>query len=87
MKSELTPWRPEDYLKTDEAQREFILAALEDGDPVAVTQALAVVMRARGRVGEGAVLDSIAAILHTTARAAKPKTGRRPRPSRVSSKT
>lgn len=87
MKSELTPWKPEDYLKTDEAQREFILAALEDGDPVAVTQSLAVVMRARGRVGEGAVLDSIAAILHTTAGAAKQKAPRRTRASRVLSKT
>ena len=54
MKSELTSWKPEDYLKTDEAQREFILAALEDGDPETVTQSLAVVMRARGRIGEGA---------------------------------
>ena len=87
MKSELTPWKPEDYLKTDEAQREFILAALEDGDPVAVTQSLAVVMRARGRVGEGAVLDSIAAILHATTGSAKQKAVPKPRTSRASSRT
>lgn len=73
MKAKPTPWKPEDYLKTAEAQREFILAALEDGDPAAVTQSLAVVMRARGRIGESTVLDSIAAILQATAGAAKPK--------------
>ena len=44
----LAEWKPEESLTTPEAQEEFILAAVEDGNPAFVAQSLAVVARARG---------------------------------------
>lgn len=53
-------WKPEESLTTPEAQEEFILAAVEDGNPAFVAQSLAVVARARGDKIVGTIWDSIA---------------------------
>lgn len=56
----LSEWKPEESLTTVEAQKEFILAAVEDGSPAFMAQSLAVVARARGNQIAGAVWDGIA---------------------------
>jgi len=70
MKVELTDWKPEDSLKTAEAQREFLIAAAEDGNPVFIARSLAVVMRARGLPNIGSLLDGVAEIVTATGRSA-----------------
>lgn len=72
-KVKLTDWRVEDYLKTAEAQTEFILAAIEEGDPVFIAQSLAEVARVKGNVKVGALMDGIAAaLMASTSMAVKP---------------
>lgn len=53
-------WKPEESLTTPEAQEEFILAAVEDGNPAFVAQSLAVVARARGDKIGSVIWDGIA---------------------------
>ena len=53
-------WKPEESLTTTEAQEEFILAAVEDGNPAFVAQSLAVVARARGDQIGSVIWDGIA---------------------------
>lgn len=53
-------WKPEESLTTPEAQEEFILAAIEDGNPAFVAQSLAVVARARGDQIGSVIWDGIA---------------------------
>ena len=53
-------WKPEESLTTPEAQEEFILAAVEDGNPAFVAQSLAVVARARGDQIGSVIWDGIA---------------------------
>lgn len=62
VRPKLTEWKPEDSLKTPEAQKEFLAAAVEDGNPAFIAQSLAVVMRARGLPNIGALLDVAANI-------------------------
>lgn len=62
VRPKLTKWKPEDSLKTPEAQKEFLAAAVEDGNPAFIAQSLAVVMRARGLPNIGALLDVAANI-------------------------
>lgn len=62
MKVKFYEWKPEDSLKTPEAQKEFLAAAVEDGNPAFIAQSLAVVMRARGLPNIGALLDVAANI-------------------------
>lgn len=66
MKVKFYEWKPEDSLKTPEAQKEFLAAAVEDGNPAFIAQSLAVVMRARGLPGVGALLDGVAEICKVT---------------------
>ena len=66
MEIKLYDWKPEDDLKTPEAQAEFIVAALEENDPAFLAQSLAVVARAKGKAKMGAVMDGIAAVLSAT---------------------
>ena len=80
MKVNLTDWNVEDYLKTDEERTEFILAAMEEGDPVFIAQSLAAVARVKGNVKAGALMDGIAAALTASAsmvRRAAPRMTRR----------
>lgn len=63
MKAKLYDWRPEDDLKTPEAQAEFITAALEENDPAFIAQSLAVVARAKGKPKIAAVMDGMAAVI------------------------
>lgn len=81
MEVKLYDWKPEDSLKTPEAQREFLVAAAEDGNPVFMARSMAVVMRARGLPNVGAILDGVADICKATG-AAAPKIGRRRKPAR-----
>lgn len=76
MKVKFYDWKPEDSLKTTEAQREFLAAAAEDGNPAFIAQSLAVVMRARGMPNIGALLDGVAEICRATGGVHRP-TGRR----------
>lgn len=46
MKLKLTDGRPEDALKTPEAQTSFLLAALEDGDPEFFAHCVGIVAKA-----------------------------------------
>ena len=62
MKVKFYEWKPEDSLKTPTAQKEFLAAAVEDGNPAFIAQSLAVVMRARGLPNIGALLDVAAKI-------------------------
>ena len=66
MKIKLYDWKPEDDLRTPEAQAEFIVAALEENDPAFLAQSLAVVARAKGKAKIGAVMDGIASVLSAT---------------------
>jgi len=68
-------WKPEDSLKTPAAQKEFLAAAVEDGNPAFIAQSLAVVMRARG-------LPNIGALLDVAAKICKEEGKRRPKASR-----
>ncbi len=63
----LHDWKPEESLTTPKAQGEFILAAIEDGNPAFVAQSLAVVARARGDQIGSAIWDGIALGLKATA--------------------
>lgn len=51
MKLKLTDGRPEDALKTPEAQTSFLLAALEDGDPEFFAHCIGIVARAHKMSG------------------------------------
>ena len=62
MKVKFYEWKPEDSLKTPAAQKEFLAAAVEDGNPAFIAQSLAVIMRARGLPNIGALLDVAAKI-------------------------
>ena len=81
MKVKLYDWKPEESLKTPEAQREFLVAAAEDGNPVFMARSMAVVMRARGLPNVGAILDGVADICEATD-AGGSKSGRHRKPSR-----
>lgn len=81
MKVKFYEWKPEDSLKTPEAQKEFLAAAVEDGNPAFIAQSLAVVMRARGLPGVGALLDGVAEICKATGKAG-PKAKRTRTPAR-----
>ena len=70
-------WKPEESLTTPEAQEEFILAAIEDGNPAFVAQSLAVVARARGDQIGSVIWDGIA--LGLKAAACVPKAVKRTR--------
>ena len=63
MKAKLTPWKPEDNLKTRDAQAEFLLAALEENDPAFLADSLAVVARANGAETLAIIWDGFAAAL------------------------
>ena len=76
MKVKLTDWNVEDYLKTDEERTEFILAAMEEGDPVFIAQSLALVARVKGNARAGALMDGIAAALTASASMTKRATPR-----------
>jgi len=69
MKVKFYEWKPEDSLKTPEAQKEFLAAAVEDGNPAFIAQSMAVVMRARGLPSVGALLDGVAEICKVTGKA------------------
>lgn len=43
-----TKWDPAEYLDSDEAIEEFLVAVFEDGTPAEIASALGVVARARG---------------------------------------
>ena len=51
MKLELTDGRPEDALKTPEAQSAFLLAALEDKDPEFFAHCIGIVAKANKMSG------------------------------------
>jgi len=80
MKVKLYDWKPEETLKTPEAQREFLVDAAEDGNPVFMARSMAVVMRARGLPNVGAILDGVADICTATG-AVNHKTGQRRKPA------
>jgi probable addiction module antidote protein len=48
MKTETKPWNPAERLTTREAERAYLEAAFEDGDPRVIAAALGDVARARG---------------------------------------
>jgi probable addiction module antidote protein len=48
MALETTPWDPTDHLTTPEAERAYLEAAFEDGDPALIAAAIGDVARARG---------------------------------------
>lgn len=75
VRPKLTEWKPEDSLKTPTAQKEFLAAAVEDGNPAFIAQSLAVVMRARGLPNIGALLDVAAKICKEEVKS-RPKAGR-----------
>ena len=81
IRPKLTEGKPEDSLKTPEAQKEFLAAAVEDGNPAFIAQSLAVVMRARGLPSVGALLDGVAEICKVTGKAG-PKARRTRTPAR-----
>lgn len=81
MEVKLYDWKPEESLKTPKAQREFLVAAAEDGNPVFMARSMAVVMRARGLPNVGAILDGVADICQATG-ATAPKAGRRRKTAR-----
>ena len=76
METKLYDWKPEDDLKTPEAQAEFIAAAFEENDPVFLAQSLAVVARAKGKPKIAAVMDGMAAVI-AAAGAPAPRMARR----------
>ena len=67
MKVKFTEWKPEDSLDTVEAREEFMLAAIEDGNPAFIAQSLAVVSRAKGDKIGSMIWDGIAVGLKTAA--------------------
>lgn len=46
--SDLKPWDAAEFLKTDEEQGEFLIAAFEEGDPEFIARCIRIVARARG---------------------------------------
>ena len=69
MKTELTKWDVQDYLKTPEDRVAYIAAAAEEGTPDAIPDAFADVFRSMGMPAAGAVCDGLAVYLRAMTKA------------------
>ena len=67
MKTKLTKWDIQDYLKTPEDRAAYIAAAAEEGTPDAIPDAFGDVFRSLGMMAEGEICNSLAAFLRATA--------------------